>query len=77
MANKNVVITRVVPMGSISDPLVTQFWTGKRWSKEYPDAAQYTHAGARKEARAQTLDTGPSVTLWFNYGSADETTEPL
>lgn len=47
-----------------------KFWTGSRWSGEYPDAKKYTARDAERVMRTDILSAG--VYAVTNYGCATE-----
>lgn len=47
---------------------INQFWSGRRWVSEYPDAALFTHRAAISTA-AKLAEIGGEATVVSGYGS--------
>jgi hypothetical protein len=51
----------------------TMFWTGKNWTKEYPDAMKYSVSEARETTKRIHPDLfDRSVRIVVDYGLEDE-----
>ena len=51
---------------------IGQFWSGRKWVTEYPDAALYTSLTSAKQDRMKALFKAVRVSIRGRYGYADE-----
>lgn len=51
---------------------IGQFWNGRKWVDEYPDAKQYKTIEEAHGQRVLALFKALRVTMWANYGMEDQ-----